>query len=44
MTVKTDPIHLVICMALREAGEMHHDNADVSQKLSAMAVGHTMQG
>lgn len=31
------------CMALREAGERHHDNARGSRKLSAVAAGHTMQ-
>jgi hypothetical protein len=36
------PRHLVTCMALREAGERHHDNAGGSQKLSAVAAGHTM--
>ena len=30
-------------MALREAGERHHDNAGGSRKLSAVAAGHTMQ-
>ena len=29
-------------MALREAGERHHDNAGGSRKLSAVAAGHTM--
>ncbi len=37
------PRHLVTCMALREAGERHHDNAGGSRKLSAVAAGHTMQ-
>jgi hypothetical protein len=36
------PRHLVTCMALREAGERHHDNAGGSRKLSAVAAGHTM--
>ncbi len=30
-------------MALREAGERHHDNAGGSKKLSAVAADHTMQ-
>jgi hypothetical protein len=30
-------------MALREAGEMHHDDAGGSRKLSVVAAGHTMQ-
>ncbi len=30
-------------MALREAGERHHDNAGGSRKLSAVAAGHTME-
>lgn len=34
---------LVTCMALREAGERHHDNAGGSRKLSAVAAGHTMR-
>jgi integrase len=34
---------LVTCMALREAGERHHDNAGGSRKLSSVAAGHTMQ-
>ncbi len=29
-------------MALREAGERHHDNNGGSRKLSAVAAGHTM--
>jgi hypothetical protein len=29
-------------MALREAGERHHDNAGGSRKLSAVAADHTM--
>ncbi len=37
------PKHLVTCMALREAGERHHDNAGGSRKLSAVAAGHTME-
>jgi hypothetical protein len=37
------PVHLITCMALREAGERHHDNAGGSRKLSAVAAGHTMQ-
>ncbi len=37
------PRHLVTCMALREAGERHHDNAGGSRKLSAVSAGHTMQ-
>jgi len=36
------PRHLITCMALREAGERHHDNAGGSRKLSAVAAGHTM--
>ncbi len=36
------PLHLITLMALREAGERHHDNAG-SRKLSAVAAGHTMQ-
>jgi integrase len=36
-------LKLVTCMALREAGERHHDNAGGSRKLSAVAAGHTMQ-
>ena len=35
-------LKLVTCMALREAGERHHDNAGGSRKLSAVAAGHTM--
>lgn len=34
---------LITCMALREAGELRHDNAGGSRKLSAVAVEHTMQ-
>jgi integrase len=34
---------LVTCMALREAGERHHDNAGGSRKLSAVVADHTMQ-
>lgn len=34
--------HLITCMALREAGERHHDNQGGSRKLSAVAAGHTM--
>lgn len=41
-TVEIHPRHLVTCMALREAGERHHDNAGGSRKLSAVAAGHTM--
>ncbi len=33
---------LVTLMALREAGEKHHDNAGGSRKLLAVAAGHTM--
>ncbi len=36
-------LKLVTCMALREAGERHHDNAGGSRKLSAVAADHTMQ-
>ena len=36
-------LKLVTCMALREAGERHHDNAGGSRKISAVAAGHTMQ-
>jgi hypothetical protein len=36
-------LKLVTCMALREAGERHHDNAGGSRKLSAVASDHTMQ-
>src|SRR5659263_582762 len=36
-------LKLVNCMALREAGERHHDNAGGSRKLSAVAADHTMQ-
>ena len=36
-------LKLVILMALREAGERHHDNAGGSRKLSATAAGHSMQ-
>ncbi len=36
------PGHLVTCMALREAGERHHDNAGGSRKLSTVVAGHTM--
>lgn len=35
--------YLITCMALREAGELRHDNAGESRKLSAVAVEHTMQ-
>ncbi len=42
-TGEVHPRHLVTCMALREAGERHHDNAGGSRKLSAVAAGHTMQ-
>ncbi len=42
-TEEIHPRHLVTCMALREAGERHHDNAGGSRKLSAVAAGHTMQ-
>jgi integrase len=41
-TGEIHPRHLVTCMALREAGERHHDNAGGSRKLSAVAAGHTM--
>jgi hypothetical protein len=40
-TGEVHPRHLVTCMALREAGERHHDNAGGSRKLSAVAAGHT---
>jgi hypothetical protein len=33
--------HLVTHMALREAGEKHHDNAGRSRKLSAVSAAHT---
>ncbi len=36
-------LKLVTCMALREGGERHHDNAGGSRKLSAVAAGHTME-
>lgn len=36
-------LKLVTCMALREAGERHHDNAGGSRKLSSVAAGHSMQ-
>jgi hypothetical protein len=36
-------LKLVTCMALREAGERHHDNAGGSRKLSTVAADHTMQ-
>jgi hypothetical protein len=36
-------LKLATCMALREAGERHHDNAGGSRKLSAVAADHTMQ-
>ncbi|HWR26370.1 MAG TPA: tyrosine-type recombinase/integrase [candidate division Zixibacteria bacterium] len=36
-------LKLITCMALREAGERHHDNAGGSRKLSAVASGHTME-
>lgn len=39
---KIHPRNLVTCMALREAGERHHDSAGGSRKLSALAAGHTM--
>jgi len=42
ITGEVHPRHLVTCMALREAGERHHDNAGGSRKLSAVAAGHTM--
>ncbi len=35
-------LKLVTCMALREAGERHHDNNGGSRKLSAVAADHTM--
>jgi hypothetical protein len=41
-TGEIHPRHLVTCMAFREAGERHHDNAGGSRKLSALAGGHTM--
>ncbi len=41
-TGEIHPRRLVTCMALREAGERHHDNAGGSRKLSAVAAGHTM--
>jgi integrase len=36
-------LKLITCMALREAGERHHDNNGGSRKLSAVAADHTMQ-
>jgi hypothetical protein len=36
-------LKLITCMALREAGERHHDTAGGSRKLSAVAAGHTME-
>lgn len=36
-------LKLVTCMACRESGERHHDNAGGSRKLSAVAAGHTME-
>ena len=36
-------LKLITCMALREAGERHHDNEGGSRKLSAVAADHTMQ-
>lgn len=36
-------LKLITCMALREAGERHHDNAGGSRKLSAVAAGHSME-
>jgi hypothetical protein len=33
---------IITCIALREAGERHHDNAGGSRKISAVAAGHTM--
>lgn len=39
---KVHPRNLVTCMALREAGERHHDNAGGSRKLSAVSAGHSM--
>ncbi len=36
-------LHLITMMALREAGERHHDNNGGSRKLSAVAAGHSMQ-
>lgn len=35
-------LKLITCMALREAGERHHDNAGGSRKISAAAADHTM--
>ncbi len=43
MTGEIHPRHIITCMALREAGERHHDNAGGSRKLSAVAAWHTMQ-
>ena len=36
-------LKLITCMALREAGERHHDNAGGSRKISAVVADHTMQ-
>lgn len=36
-------IQLVTLMALRKAGERHHDNNGGSRKLSALMSGHTMK-
>lgn len=36
-------VKLITCMALREAGERHHDNDGGSRKLSAVAAGHGMR-
>jgi len=35
-------LKLITCMALREAGERHHDNKGGSRKLSSVMAGHTM--
>lgn len=43
MTGEVHPRHLITCMALREAGERHHDNAGGSRKLSAVAADHIIQ-
>src|SRR3989304_6980385 len=43
-TGEIHPRHLVTCMALREAGERHHDNAGGGRELSAVAAGPTIGG
>jgi site-specific recombinase XerD len=34
--------HLVTCMALREAGERHHDSQGGSRRISALGADHSM--